>query len=99
MNPIPGFEDLGAGSTGVPETISLTRAVKSGEKKTLGVAWLTEPFQVDIELLAQMQETGIAPGTVMKAEPDGDYISNRADGSSDVPDLPSETTASVFVTR
>lgn len=98
-NPIPALEDLGADPAVVPETVSLTRAVTSGEKQTVGIAWLAEPLQVDIELLAQLQETGIVPGTVVTVESDGDYVSIRAEGSSDVLDLPSETAAFVFVTR
>lgn len=98
-NPIPALEDLGVDPAVVPETISLTRAVKSGETQTVGIAWLAEPLQVDIELLAQLQETGIMPGTVVTVESDGDYVSIRAEGSSDVLDLPSETAAFVFVTR
>ena len=98
-NPIPALEDLGADPAVVPDTVSLTRAVKSGEKQTVGIAWLAEPLQVDIELLAQLQETGIVPGTVVTVEWDGDYVSIRAEGSADVLDLPSETAAFVFVTR
>lgn len=98
-NPIPALEDLGVDPAVVPETISLTRAVKSGETQTVGIAWLAEPLQVDIELLAQLQETGIMPGTMVTVESDGDYVSIRAEGSSDVLDLPSETAAFVFVTR
>lgn len=98
-NPIPALGDLGADPAVVPATISLTRAVKSGEKQIVGIAWLAEPLQVDVELLAQLQETGIMPGTVVNVESDGDYVSIRAEGSSDVLDLPSETAAFVFVTR
>lgn len=98
-NPIPALEDLGVDAAVVPETVSLTRAVKSGETQTVGIAWLAEPLQVDIELLAQLQETGIVPGTSVSVESDGDYVSIRAEGSSDVLDLPSETAAFVFVTR
>ncbi|SMY11651.1 metal-dependent transcriptional regulator [Brevibacterium jeotgali] len=98
-NPIPALEDLGADPAVVPDTVSLTRAVKSGETRTVGIAWLAEPLQVDIELLAQLQETGILPGAVVTVEWDGDYVSIRAEGSADVLDLPSETAAFVFVTR
>ncbi|HLR43842.1 MAG TPA: iron dependent repressor, metal binding and dimerization domain protein [Brevibacterium sp.] len=98
-NPIPGLDDLGADPAHVPDTASLARAVKSGDAQTVTISWLAEPLQVDVELLAQLEETGIVPGAVVSAESDGDYISIRAEGSADVLDLPSETAAFVFVTR
>lgn len=98
-NPIPALEELGTDAAAVPEALALTRAVKSGGAQTVTISWLAEPLQVDIELLAQLKETGIMPGTVVHAESDGDYVSIRAEGSSDLLDLPSETAAFVFVTR
>lgn len=98
-NPIPALEELGADPAEVPSTLPLTRAVRAGQSETVTVAWLAEPLQVDIELLSQLQETGIVPGAVVRAESDGDYVSIGAEGSADLLDLPTETAALIFVTQ
>ena len=84
-NPIPGLEGLGetaAEDEFLEGVVSIVDAV-SDEESTVLVRRLGEPLQVDVELLARLGETGVVPGSQIRARRDGDLVVVRRDGATD----------------
>ncbi|MHA7142574.1 metal-dependent transcriptional regulator [Arthrobacter sp. Sr33] len=99
-NPIPGLEALGGPPTqgftdGVRSLLSVIGANPQGSVITL--IRLAEPIQVDPELLSQLDEGGLRPGTVIGVQAAGDYVSVRVEGIEGALELPPEVAAHVFV--
>ncbi|MHA7154887.1 metal-dependent transcriptional regulator [Arthrobacter sp. TMN-50] len=99
-NPIPGLEALGGPPTenfaaGVRSLLSVVGTNPSGSVVTL--VRLAEPIQVDPELLSQLDEGGLRPGTVISAQTVGDYVSVRVEGIDGALELPPDVAAHVFV--
>ncbi|MBG6180875.1 metal-dependent transcriptional regulator [Arthrobacter sp. CAN_A1] len=99
-NPIPGLEALGGPPTenftaGVLSLLSVIGTNPPGSVITL--VRLAEPIQVDPELLSQLDEGGLRPGTVISVQTVGDYVSVRVEGIEGALELPPEVAAHVFV--
>lgn len=99
-NPIPGLEALGGPpaegfSEGVHSLSSVIGTSPDGSVITL--VRLAEPIQVDPELLSQLDEGGLRPGTAISVQSVGDYVSVRVDGIDGALELPPEVAAHVFV--
>ena len=99
-NPIPGLEALGGPPTrgftdGVRNLLSVIGTTPQGAVITL--IRLAEPIQVDPELLSQLDEGGLRPGTVIGVQAAGDYVSVRVEGIEGALELPPEVAAHVFV--
>ncbi len=99
-NPIPGLVALGGPQA--PDftagVASLSAVMANGQlEDSYLVKRLSEPIQVDPELLGQLEEGGIKPGATVTLESVGDYISVRVPGVSGALELPSEVAAHIFV--
>ncbi len=99
-NPIPGLAALGgkvgdAFTDGVVNLVDAMAAYSPGA--TVRVCRLAEPIQVEPELLVQLDEGGIRPGTDVSLERVGEYISVRVAGIEGALELPPEVAAHVFV--
>ena len=99
-NPIPALDDLGTSPSVrfLAGVVSLVAHVRShpGETRVV-VRRLGEPAQFDMELLAQLKQTGVMPGAeaVARAVPGGVRI--EVDGFEDALELPTEVAVHVFV--
>lgn len=99
-NPIPGLEELGAGvsapfSQGVINIVSL---VGGAEEPVSGVIRrLGEPAQVEPELLLQLKQAGIAPGSRATFSKAGSYVLITVDGRDEGLELPNELANHIFV--
>lgn len=99
-NPIPGLAALGGQTspTLADGAVSLLEAMKSyGPASVVTISRLSEPIQVEPELLVQLDEGGIRPGAAVSLERVGDYISVRVPGVEGALELPPEVAAHVFV--
>lgn len=99
-NPIPGLAALGGevGSAFTDGVINLLEAMSGyGPQSNVRVCRLAEPIQVEPELLLQLDEGGIRPGTDVTLERVGEYISVRVAGIDGALELPPEVAAHVFV--
>lgn len=99
-NPIPGLEELGdapAGSFshGVINLPALVEGRDSGV--TASIRRIGEPAQVDPDLLLQLREAGVFPGSTGTFTARGGYVLVQIDGFDDGLELPSELAAHVFV--
>lgn len=100
-NPIPGLEIFGGHKVrefteGVQNLVS---AVDAGlEGAVVSIARLSERIQIDPELLTQLQEAGLKPGTEISVQRVGEYISVRVEGISGALELPEDVAVHVFVT-
>jgi DtxR family Mn-dependent transcriptional regulator len=99
-NPIPGLEALGgmAGTQFPRIDVNLLQAMDGyASDSRVVVTRLAEPIQVEPELLTQLDEGGIRPGTPVSLERVGEYISVRVPGIEGALELPPEVAAHVFV--
>jgi DtxR family Mn-dependent transcriptional regulator len=99
-NPIPGLEELGdtpAGTfaQGVTNLVELVRG--RGEAITATIRRLGEPAQVDPELLLQLKQGGIMPGSVGVFSAAGSYVLVQVDGFGAGLELPNEVAGHIFV--
>ncbi|GAA1347971.1 iron dependent repressor, metal binding and dimerization domain protein [Arthrobacter roseus] len=99
-NPIPGLEALGGAPA--PDFTSgvanLSTIMASGNlEDTYLVKRLSEPIQVEPELLGQLEEGGIRPGATVSLEAVGDYVSVRVPGVAGALELPPEVASHIFV--
>ena len=99
-NPIPGLESLGGEpARGFTEgVINLLEAMRGYTKdSTVTLVRLSEPIQVEPELLAQLDEGGLRPGAKLTLEAVGEYVSVRVPDIEGALELPPEVAAHVFV--
>lgn len=98
-NPIPGLEHLGgsAANAFLDGVISLTHAAAAGVRSGT-IRRLSEPVQVDPDLLHQLREAGVVPGAEarIRPEPNG-YVSIEIVGQAEGIDLPSEIAQHIYV--
>ncbi|MGO3090102.1 MAG: metal-dependent transcriptional regulator [Galactobacter sp.] len=100
-NPIPGLEAFGGNPVedfgeGV---INLEDLLDQNLTGTFTVERLAETIQVDPELLIQLNEGGIRPGSRITTERQGEYAVVRVQGVEGALELPPEVGAHVFVAR
>ena len=102
-NPIPGLGELGAPDSAVPtvatETlINLVEVVKRDNSGvTARIRRLGEPAQVDPELLLQLKQAGVFPGSTGTFTAVGSYVAVQIDGYDAGLELPNELAAHIFV--
>ncbi|MGO3884820.1 MAG: metal-dependent transcriptional regulator [Mycetocola sp.] len=99
-NPIPGLDELGdhpAGSfsAGVTNIVPLVR--ESDAPVTATIRRLSEPVQVEPELLLQLKQAGIVPGGVGVFSSNGSYIRVQVEGFGDGLELPVEVAGHIYV--
>ncbi|WP_041684306.1 metal-dependent transcriptional regulator [Renibacterium salmoninarum] len=99
-NPIPGLEPFG-GHKALELTDGVINMVEamakySAESKVV-IRRLSERIQIDPELLGQLEEAGLLPGTAVTLEQVGDYISVRVAGIEGALELPVEVAIHIFV--
>lgn len=80
-NPIPGLSELGVEPAG-PEPVVSVVGVATAEPAQLTLVRVGEPLQVDVQLLAQMEQLDIRPGAQLTVRREEATIVLRA-GSSD----------------
>lgn len=100
-NPIPGLEALGGpGLAEISVSVqNLDSALLDGNTGPVRVERLAETIQVDPELLVQLNEGGIRPGSLVTLERADDYVLVRVQGIEGALELPTEVSAHVFVRR
>ncbi len=99
-NPIPGLEELGGtpapgfmdGVVGIIPAL----AASGGAPVSAVIRRLGEPVQFEPELLQQLQEAGVLPGTPVTLSQSGVYVLVELDGGAGI-ELPSEVAAHIFV--
>lgn len=98
-NPIPGLDELG--DIGSPTTEGLTNLVDvvvgNGSGVSARIKRLGEPAQVDPELLLQLKQAGVFPGSTGTFTPAGSYVAVQIDGFENGLELPNELAAHIFV--
>ncbi|MGJ4844354.1 MULTISPECIES: metal-dependent transcriptional regulator [unclassified Leifsonia] len=98
-NPIPGLDELGDIES--PTTEGLTNLVDVVVGNSSGVSArikrLGEPAQVDPELLLQLKQAGVFPGSTGTFTPAGSYVAVQIDGYENGLELPNELAAHIFV--
>ncbi|HLR27275.1 MAG TPA: iron dependent repressor, metal binding and dimerization domain protein [Ruania sp.] len=95
-NPIPAADGT------VISTREGSRAladVLEAEPVSVQITRIGEPLQVDVELLAALQQAGITPGTTVRFHRGSDAISAQVEGSEEALDLPPEIARHLFVAR
>ncbi len=100
-NPIPGLEALGGpGLAEISVSVqNLDSALLDGNTGPVRVERLAETIQVDPELLVQLNEGGIRPGSLVTLDRADDYVLVRVQGIEGALELPTEVSAHVFVRR
>ncbi|MDQ1583026.1 MAG: DtxR family transcriptional regulator, Mn-dependent transcriptional regulator [Microbacteriaceae bacterium] len=99
-NPIPGLDELGdtpaaAFTHGV---INLTQLVEGQNSAvTASIRRLGEPAQVDPELLLELKQAGIIPGSTGTFSAAGSYVLVKVDGFANGLELPIEVASHIFV--
>lgn len=99
-NPIPGLEELGGTATPAfdPNLRTLLEVMETYQDgDTVIVKRLSEPIQVEPELLTQLDEGGIKPGADVNLAMAGEYVSVRVPGIEGALELPPEVAVHVFV--
>ncbi|WP_026531045.1 metal-dependent transcriptional regulator [Haematomicrobium sanguinis] len=99
-NPIPGLEELGgtaapAFDPNLRTLLEVMETYQNGDKVI--VKRLSEPIQVEPELLTQLDEGGIKPGADVNLAMAGEYVSVRVPGIEGALELPPEVAVHVFV--
>ncbi|WP_448631355.1 metal-dependent transcriptional regulator [Cellulomonas soli] len=108
-NPIPGLAEIDEEAAeeafldGVTSLVAYDSADVdgglAGDGSSAVVARIAEPLQVDVELLARLQEAGVRPGGTISVERGEGVVTIGAPGSSTVLDLPDEVARHIFVGR
>ena len=99
-NPIPGLEELGgtaaaAFTTGVSNIVDVVRS--SETPVTATVRRLAEPVQFEPELLLQLKQAGVTPGSTGTFSASGSYILVRVEGHGEGLELPTEVSGHIYV--
>lgn len=99
-NPIPGLEELGgkaapAFDESLRTLLEVMDTYQDGD--TVVVKRLSEPIQVEPELLTQLDEGGIKPGANVNLAMAGEYVSVRVPGIEGALELPPEVAVHLFV--
>ena len=98
--PIPRIEDEGVGLhrvflEGVRNVVDVT--AESSEPVAATIRRLGEPVQFEPELLAQLRQAGVFPGSTGTFSRSGSYVALRMDGYTEVIELPNEVASHIFV--
>ncbi|QNE37305.1 metal-dependent transcriptional regulator [Leifsonia shinshuensis] len=98
-NPIPGLGELGAPDAASTENlVNLVDVVRGGDSEvTARIRRLGEPAQVDPELLLQLKQAGVFPGSTGTFAAAGSYVTVQIDGFEAGLELPNELAAHIFV--
>ena len=98
-NPIPGLAELGAPDAASTENlVNLVDAVRGPDSEvTARIRRLGEPAQVDPELLLQLKQAGVFPGSTGTFAAAGSYVTVQIDGFETGLELPNELAAHIFV--
>ena len=98
-NPIPGLGELGApDAASTANLVNLVDAVRESDSEvTARIRRLGEPAQVDPELLLQLKQAGVFPGSTGTFAAAGSYVSVQVDGFDTGLELPNELAAHIFV--
>ncbi|MBX3312502.1 MAG: metal-dependent transcriptional regulator [Microbacteriaceae bacterium] len=96
-NPIPALEEIGGPKTGsfLDGVQTLTEALKA-DKTEVKIRRFAEVLQVDVELLAQLQDAGVLPGADAKISLEGDFVRVAVEGKTAI-DLDEEVARHIFV--
>ncbi|MHB1234760.1 MAG: metal-dependent transcriptional regulator [Microbacteriaceae bacterium] len=110
-NPIPGLDEFGDHpavkfTDGVVNIVDLVSGLDSKpalpearRSVTATVARLGEPVQYEVELLQQLQRSGIVPGAEAVFSPAGGYVAVQVTGAGDGVELPHELAVHIYVNR
>jgi DtxR family Mn-dependent transcriptional regulator len=98
-NPIPGLDELGdvadpRSTQGLRNLVDLVDGQNSGV--TASIRRLGEPAQVDPELLLQLKQAGVFPGSTGTFSAAGSYVLVQIDGFEAGLELPNELAAHIF---
>lgn len=98
-NPIPGLGELGAPDAASTENlVNLVDVVRGRDSGVAArIRRLGEPAQVDPELLLQLKQAGVFPGSTGIFSAAGSYVSVQIDGFETGLELPNELAAHIFV--
>jgi DtxR family Mn-dependent transcriptional regulator len=78
--------------------VNLVDAVRESDSEvTARIRRLGEPAQVDPELLLQLKQAGVFPGSTGTFAAAGSYVSVQVDGFDTGLELPNELAAHIFV--
>lgn len=99
--PIPSLDDEGqslstvflSGVTNLVNLVADANAPASGHIRRLG-----EPVQFDTELLTQLRQAGVFPGSIGTFSSAGSYVAVQIDGYDEGLELPNEVAAHIYVT-
>ena len=95
-NPIPGLEELGVEPT-APEAVIPLLAALGDMPVTVRLARVGEPLQVDVALLAQLEQVGIRPGAALRIRRDDGLVVLAAEGRQDELELGDDLAKHLFV--
>lgn len=100
-NPIPGLARLGLDDVSAPKVQSLVEALADDGGLDVTVGWIGEPIQVDPELLGQLKDCLVVPGSDLHAERSGSFVTVSAlsPQSDEALELPLEVAAHIFITE
>lgn len=99
-NPIPGLDELGAVRAGSFQTgvTPLNEVLgEDGEPVTARIRRLAEPLQVEPELLRQLAQAGIRPGSTAVFSRAGEFVRVEVAGANEAIELPTGVAAHIFV--
>ncbi len=99
-NPIPGLDELGDDPAGLFTTgvINLVGLVEGTDGSvSANVRRLGEPAQFDPELLLQLKQAGVFPGSTGTFSASGSYVLVQMDGFDEGLELPNELAGHIFV--
>ena len=93
-NPIPTADGAltGAGERGTALAHALGQEPIEATLTRIG-----EPLQVDVELMAALQQAGVTPGAAIRVERGNDTFTIGADGGEHAVDLPMDSARHLFV--
>ncbi|MCK0113647.1 metal-dependent transcriptional regulator [Ornithinimicrobium sp. F0845] len=99
-NPIPGLSELDAdyGTTAPAGGRHLVDALREGPEREVVVVRIGEPAQVEPDVLGLLGEAGVAPGSTVRAQLQGDRIvvTGTREGDTAV-SLPRDVASHIFV--
>lgn len=99
--PIPGLDELGEPPSErflVDGIRNLVDAVAGSDREVpMTIRRLGEPVQFDVELLAQLKNAGVRPGSLAHGSAAGSYVLIQVDGYEDGLELPNEVASHIFV--
>jgi DtxR family Mn-dependent transcriptional regulator len=99
--PIPGLDELGEPPSErflVDGIRNLVDAVAGSDRAVpMTIRRLGEPVQFDVELLAQLKNAGVRPGSLAHGSAAGSYVLIQVDGYEDGLELPNEVASHIFV--